>query len=58
VADKLADLDAVEQDLAEEIEAIRIEMDDKAATIEELSIPLEKVDVKVAELKLVWVPIP
>jgi len=58
VADKLGDLDAVEQDLAEEIEAIRIEMDDKAATIEELSIPLEKVDVKVTELKLVWVPIP
>ncbi|MGI8517187.1 MAG: helicase HerA domain-containing protein [Acidimicrobiia bacterium] len=58
VADKLADLEAVEQDLAEEIETIRIEMDDKAAMIEEVSIPLEKVDVKVTELKLVWVPIP
>ena len=58
VADKMADLDSVEQDLAEDIDAIRIEMDDKAALIEEVSIPLEKVDVKVTELKLVWVPIP
>lgn len=58
VSDKMADLDSVEQDLAEDIDAIRIEMDDKAAMIEEVSIPLEKVDVKVTELKLVWVPIP
>ena len=57
VADKMADLDSVEQDLAEDIDAIRIEMDDKAAMIEEVSIPLEKVDVKVTELKLVWVPV-
>ena len=57
IADKSADLDALEADLAEDIEAIRTEMDDKAAMIEEVSIPLEKVDVKVVDLKLVWIPV-
>lgn len=55
-ADKQADLEALEDDLAAEIDAIRTEWDDKAALIEELEIPAEKVDVQVTELKLVWVP--
>lgn len=56
LADKQADLEALEDDLAAEIDAIRTEWDDKAALIEELEIPAEKVDVQVSELKLVWVP--
>ena len=56
LAAKQADLEALEDDLAAEIDAIRIEWDDKAALIEELEIPAEKVDVQVTELKLVWVP--
>ncbi|HKX75033.1 MAG TPA: DUF87 domain-containing protein [Acidimicrobiia bacterium] len=50
----LADLEA---DLADEVLAIESEFDDKAAYIEEVEIPLEKVDVKVAELRLIWVPV-
>ena len=56
LADKQADLEALEDDLAEEIDSIRAEWDDKAARIEELEIPAEKVDIQVTELKLVWVP--
>jgi hypothetical protein len=56
MADKQADLEALEDDLAAEIDAIRAEWDEKAALIEELEIPLEKVDIQVSELKLVWVP--
>ena len=56
LSDKQADLEALEGDLAAEIDAIRTEWDDKAALIEELEIPAEKVDVQVTELKLVWVP--
>ena len=57
VSDKMGDLDALEGDLAEDIDAIRVEMDDKAALVEEVAIPLEKVDVSVSELRLVWVPV-
>jgi hypothetical protein len=55
-ADKLADLAELEADLAEEIMTITSKWDDMAALIEPLEIPLEKVDVKVSEMKLVWVP--
>jgi hypothetical protein len=57
MADKQADLEALEDDLAAEIDAIRVDWDEKAALIEELEIPLEKVDIRVSELKLVWVPV-
>ncbi|MGH8924128.1 MAG: helicase HerA domain-containing protein [Acidimicrobiia bacterium] len=56
IADKQSDLEALEDDLAAEIDAIRAEWDDRAAHVEELEIALEKVDVQVSELKLVWVP--
>jgi len=55
-ANKLADLAELEADLAEEIMTITSKWDDLAALIEPVEIPLEKVDVKVAEMKLVWVP--
>ncbi|HEY7564378.1 MAG TPA: DUF87 domain-containing protein [Acidimicrobiia bacterium] len=57
LTDKQQDLLDLEADLAAEVEAIEAEWDQKAALIEEVHIPLEKTDVKVAELKLVWVPV-
>jgi hypothetical protein len=55
-ADKLADLADLEDDLSEELLAIIADSDQRAAVIEQIQIALEKIDVKVAELKLVWVP--
>jgi hypothetical protein len=54
-ADKLADLAELEAELAEDVLTITSKWDDMAALIEPVEIPLEKVDVKVAEMKLVWV---
>jgi hypothetical protein len=56
VDDKLTALTDLESDLADDVVAITTQFDDKAALIEEVEIPLEKVDVKVADLRLVWVP--
>ncbi len=53
---KLAALADLEDDLAEEVTSITAEWDDKAALIESIEIPLEKVDTKVVDMKLVWVP--
>ena len=55
-ADKLADLAELERDLADEVVSISTKWDDMAALIEQVEIPLEKVDVKVSEMKLVWMP--
>jgi uncharacterized protein YukE len=51
--DELADL---EQDLADKLTAIQDEWDRKAAQIETLSIELEKTDITVDEIAVVWVP--
>ncbi|MGQ0849845.1 MAG: helicase HerA domain-containing protein [Actinomycetota bacterium] len=56
MADKQSDLAGLEDQLADEVRAIDAEWDDRAALIEEVEIPLERSDVKVTELKLVWVP--
>jgi hypothetical protein len=56
VRDREAALADLEADLADDVNAITGEFDNRAARIEEIKIPLEKSDVKVAELKLVWVP--
>ena len=56
IDDKLAALTDLEADLADDVNAITSQFDDKAALIEEVEIPLEKVDVKVTDLRLVWVP--
>jgi hypothetical protein len=55
-ADKMTDLIDLEGELAAEVNSITALWDDRAAHIEELRIPLEKMDVKVSDLKLVWVP--
>jgi hypothetical protein len=53
-AEALADLEA---DLAEELVAIAAEWDAKAAGIESVEVPLERSDVRVTGLSLVWVPV-
>jgi len=55
--DERAEVVALEQELAEEIATLTEEQREKASHIEELEIPLEKTDIRVAELKLVWIPI-
>ncbi|HUO46054.1 MAG TPA: DUF87 domain-containing protein [Acidimicrobiia bacterium] len=57
VTAKIEALNDLEADLAHDILEIDAEFDDKAASIDEVEIPLEKVDVKVTDLKLVWVPV-
>ena len=49
----LADLRA---ELDDEIDDIRNEWDDKAARITTLEVPLDKSDIKVGDLGLVWIP--
>jgi hypothetical protein len=56
VTDKEAELRALEDELAAELAEIGAAADQRAGEIEELAIPLEKVDVKVSDLRLVWVP--
>ncbi len=50
----VADLEA---ELADELAVIADEWDAKAAAIEPLEVPLEKTDVTVRPLTLVWVPV-
>jgi hypothetical protein len=56
VAARLADIDAIEADLAEDVERITAEWDEKATAIEEVAIGLERDDVRVLDLRLVWLP--
>jgi hypothetical protein len=53
-AQALADLEA---DLADELAAIADEWDAKAVAVQRLEIPLERSDIRVSDLALVWVPV-
>ena len=53
-AQALADLEA---DMADELAAIAAEWDAKALAIEPLEVPLEKSDIRVSSLALVWIPV-
>ena len=53
-AQALADLEA---DLADELAAIADEWDAKAVAVQRLEIPLERTDVRVTDLALVWIPV-
>ena len=53
-AQALADLEA---DMAAELAAIGAEWDEKALAIETLEVPLEKSDIRVSSLALVWIPV-
>lgn len=57
LTDKQQDLVELESDLEEALINIQEEHDAMAATIETLEIGLEKTDIRVAEAKLVWVPV-
>ncbi len=46
----------LEDDLAEAITEIVNEHEAMARSVETLEVPLEKTDIRVAEVKLIWVP--
>jgi hypothetical protein len=50
------DLEALEQEILDDVARIDEEWRAKAAEVEPVSIRLEAADVQVAELRLVWVP--
>ncbi|MEX1288158.1 MAG: DUF87 domain-containing protein [Acidimicrobiia bacterium] len=56
VADRRAAIQEIEADLADDVEAITSRWDARAAAIEELQIGLEESDVRVLDLRLVWIP--
>ncbi len=56
VADKVADLDDLEDQLAEDLDEIVTKWNDVAAEIETVDVGLEKTDIRVEEVALVWVP--
>ncbi len=51
-----AELEQLEADLQDEVADLDDEYAARAEHVEEVEIPLEKTDVRVAELKLVWIP--
>jgi hypothetical protein len=57
VTDEIGDLDQLETDLADAVTEIAQEWDAKAADVEILEIGLEKTDVTVADMALVWIPV-
>lgn len=56
LTEDMAELVDLENELASEIAGLADEYDAKAASITTLEIPLEKTDITVGEMKLVWVP--
>ena len=57
VTDKRTALEQLEQDLADELLDLAATWDDRAATIEHVEIPLEKTDIRLTDLAVVWVPV-
>ena len=57
VAEKIEDLEQLEWDLREAVIEIDDVWADKATAIEPLEIPLEKTDIKVEDLMIVWLPL-
>lgn len=58
VSDKEAAIDDLEDQLAEELSRIQSEADDRAEQIEPLEVGLEKTDISVSEMALLWIPVP
>ncbi|MEE9298553.1 MAG: DUF87 domain-containing protein [Acidimicrobiia bacterium] len=56
VGDEAEDLEELEADLAEDVAEITEEWEEKAADIDAIEIGLEKTDVAVGDLVLVWLP--
>ncbi len=57
VADEQRELAELEDELAAKINEISDQSGAKASQIETVEIPLEKTDIRVVEMKLVWVPV-
>jgi hypothetical protein len=57
VAEKAQALADLEADMGNELAGIAEEWDAKAAAIEPLEVPLEKSDVRITSLALVWIPV-
>ncbi len=58
VAEKIEDLDELELELAEAVIDIDDEWSTKAAAVETFEVALEKTDITVEDLILVWLPVP
>jgi prefoldin subunit 5 len=56
VEHKQDELSEIEQEILDEIERIDAEWQEKAAEVETVAIRAEAADVRVEELKLLWVP--
>ncbi len=56
MADKESDLDELEDELSEDLQAIVGKWNEAAGDIETVEIGLEKTDIRVEEIALVWVP--
>ena len=55
LGEKLDDLEELENELADSLEDILTEWDDKAANVATLEVSLEKTDISVDQLALVWI---
>jgi hypothetical protein len=56
LTEEQVELETLKADLEEEVADLEDESAAKSESIEEVEIPLEKTDVRVVELKLVWIP--
>ena len=57
VTDKVADLEDLEDRLAEDVQDIMAKWDRAATTVEVVEIGLEKTDIRIDDIALVWVPV-
>ncbi len=57
LADKTAELDLLEDELGDEVMEITARWNDTANQLETVDIPLEKTDVRVSTLSLLWLPV-
>ncbi len=57
VEEKAEEVEDLENELADDLLALDLEWEEKAQHIEEMEIGLEKTDIKVDELVLVWIPV-
>jgi hypothetical protein len=58
VQEKVAEYERVQAEFHSEVAAIVEKWDARADTVEEMTIGLEKNDVTVSDLSLVWIPLP
>lgn len=56
-ADKVHDLEALRREIDEDITEIEFDWDDKARQIETFTVSLERADIRIDEVYLIWVPV-